>query len=84
MSWIAWIVVGLIAGWLASLVVPGVAGGFLTDLVVGIVGAIIGGIIFNYAGAYGATGFNAWSIFVAFVGSVILLFIVKAVQTRRV
>lgn len=84
MSILAWIVVGLIAGWLASLVMPGVSGGVLTDIVVGILGALIGGVLFRAFGAEGATGINLWSILVSFIGAVILLGIVKAVQTRRV
>lgn len=84
MSVLAWIVVGLIAGWLASMVMPGVSGGVLTDIVVGILGALLGGVLFRAFGAAGPTGINIWSILVSFVGAVILLGIVKAVQTRRV
>ena len=48
------------------------------------VGAVIGGWLFNAFGAAGTSGFNLWSILVAFVGAAILLYIVKAVQTSRV
>lgn len=81
MSLLAWIVVGLIAGWLASMVMGG-SGSLLMDLVVGMIGALIGGFLFNMVGAQGTTGLNLWSIFVAFVGAAILLWIVKAVQAR--
>lgn len=84
MSLLAWIIVGLIAGWLATLVMPGAGGGILTDLIVGMVGALLGGFLFNLLGAPGATGLNLWSILVAFVGAVVLLWVVKAVQARRV
>lgn len=84
MSLLAWIIVGLIAGWLATLVMPGAGGGILTDLIVGMIGALLGGFLFHLVGAPGATGLNLWSIVVAFVGAVVLLWIVKAVQTRRV
>lgn len=84
MSLLAWIVVGLIAGLLASWVVPGARTNLLVDVLVGMAGAIIGGWLFAALGAGGATGFNIWSIFVAFVGAVVLLFIVKAIQTRNV
>jgi uncharacterized membrane protein YeaQ/YmgE (transglycosylase-associated protein family) len=53
-------------------------------MLVGMAGAVIGGWLFNAFGAGGATGFNIWSILVAFIGAVILLYIIKAVQTRRV
>jgi len=83
MSWLAWIIVGLIAGVLAKWAVPGEGpGGIIGDMVVGIVGAIIGGWVFGLLGFGGATGLNPWSILVAFVGGVILLLIVRAF-TRR-
>lgn len=83
MSLLTWIVVGLIAGLLADMVVPGKQN-WLVDTLVGMAGAVIGGWLFTAFGGAPATGFNLWSILVAFVGAVILLYIVKAVQTRRV
>jgi uncharacterized membrane protein YeaQ/YmgE (transglycosylase-associated protein family) len=81
---IAWIVVGIIAGFLAKAVVPGQGpGGVLGDLIVGIVGALIGGWLFNLFGHVGATGINLWSILVAFIGSVVLLLIIRALTGRR-
>lgn len=75
---IVWIIVGGIAGWLASLVVRGAGLGILGDIVVGIVGALIGGFIMSaFFGASGFSGFNIWSLIVAFIGAVILLLIVK-------
>lgn len=83
MGFIAWIVVGIIAGFLAKFVVPGAGpGGVLGDLIIGIIGAILGGWIWNYFGHVGATGINIPSLIVALVGSVILLFIARAL-TRR-
>ena len=83
MSLLTWIVVGLIAGLLADLVVPGKQN-WLVDTLVGMAGAVIGGWLFNAFGAAGTTGFNIWSVVVAFIGAVVLLYIVKAVQTSRV
>jgi uncharacterized membrane protein YeaQ/YmgE (transglycosylase-associated protein family) len=83
-SILTWIIVGVIAGFLAKAVVPGEGpGGVLGDLVVGVVGAIIGGWIMNSFGNAGATGLNIWSIFVAFLGAVVLLFIMRALTGRR-
>ncbi len=84
MGILAWIIIGGIAGWLAGLVVHGTGLGLLGDVIVGIVGAFIGGLVFSLFGGSGFTGFNLWSLIVAFVGAVILLFIVKAVNDRRV
>jgi len=79
-----WIVVGIIAGWLAKVVVPGEGpGGLLGDLIVGVIGAILGGWIWNYFGHSGVTGLNLGSIFVAFVGGVVLLLIMRLFTRRR-
>ena len=84
MSIIGWIVVGLIAGWLAKLVVPGrEPGGFFATMAIGIVGAILGGWVWNMMGHTGATGIDIGSIFIAFVGSVILLVLYHAVIGSR-
>lgn len=83
MSLLTWVVVGLIAGLLADLVVPGKQN-WLVDTLVGMAGAIVGGWLFQAFGGAPATGLNIWSILVAFVGAVILLFVVKAIQTRSV
>ena len=86
MSLLAWIIVGIIAGYLAKVVVPGEGpGGLIGDLVIGVVGALIGGCVFNYFGHSGVTGLNIGSILVAFVGGVILLWILRMITgTRRV
>ncbi len=80
--WLVWIVVGLIAGWLASQVVPS-RFGVIGDTLVGMGGALIGGFLFNQAGTMGTTSFGIWSIFVAFVGAVVLLVLIRAVDGRR-
>jgi uncharacterized membrane protein YeaQ/YmgE (transglycosylase-associated protein family) len=76
MGLIAWLVVGAIAGWLASLVIP-TRMGLLGDIVVGIVGGVIGGALFRAVGEPGLTGLSIWSIFVAFIGSVVLLGMIR-------
>ena len=82
MSVIGWIFVGLIAGFLASKVVNKTGEGFIRDVLLGIVGAFIGGWLFTAMGSAGVTGFNIWSIFVAFVGGVIVLVLYHAVLGR--
>src|ERR1700685_3327438 len=82
---IAWLVIGLIAGALASLVVRGTGLGFVRDIIVGLNGAVIGGLILH-AVTHGAhTSVKIWKeIVVAFVGAVIMLFIVKVFDRSRV
>jgi len=50
MGFVAWIVVGLIAGWLAGQVMKGGGYGLLMDIVLGILGGILGGWIFGMLG----------------------------------
>ena len=82
-SWVAWIVVGLIAGGVAARVVAGRGFGCIADIVVGIAGAIIGGFLLSAVfGVSGTVGF--WgSIIVAFVGSVVLLAALKLLSGGR-
>jgi uncharacterized membrane protein YeaQ/YmgE (transglycosylase-associated protein family) len=85
MGLLTWIVVGLIAGWLASVVVRGGGYGIIGDIIVGVVGALLGGFL---AGALlgipnAVSGFNLPSIFVAFLGAVLLIVILRAVSGRR-
>ena len=74
MSILAWIVLGLIAGFIGSQIVKGQGQGVVGDIIVGVVGALVGGFLFNLVGATGVTGFNLWSLLVAVIGSVVLLF----------
>ena len=77
---VVWVVVGGLAGLLASVVIRGTGLGLLGDIVIGIVGAVLGGFLFNQFGHTGITGLNLYSLFVAFVGAALLLFIIKAVS----
>jgi uncharacterized membrane protein YeaQ/YmgE (transglycosylase-associated protein family) len=83
MSIIAWLVVGLVAGWIGSMIVNRGGEGLIMDIVLGVVGAFVGGFVFNMLGHSGVTGINLYSIFVAAVGAVIVLFITHAFFLRR-
>jgi uncharacterized membrane protein YeaQ/YmgE (transglycosylase-associated protein family) len=82
MDIITWIVVGLVAGLLASLVMGGTGFGLLGDIVIGILGAFIGGWLFGQMGWSAPMGGIAGTIFVAFIGAVILLFILRLIRSR--
>jgi uncharacterized membrane protein YeaQ/YmgE (transglycosylase-associated protein family) len=82
MSILAWLVVGLIAGFLASKVINKTGEGLVMDIVLGIVGALVGGFIFNQLGYAGTSGINIYSIFVAFIGAIIVLLIYHMVIRR--
>jgi uncharacterized membrane protein YeaQ/YmgE (transglycosylase-associated protein family) len=82
MSFIAWIILGLIAGFVGSKLVNKRGEGVLLDIILGIVGAIVGGFLFNQFGASGVNGLNLYSLFVAVVGAVLVLVIYHAVFRR--
>jgi len=75
MGFISWIIMGAVAGWLASRLAGTKSKGCFFNILLGIVGSIIGGFIFHYFNKPGITGFNFWSLFVATVGAMILLFL---------
>ena len=81
MGLLAWLIVGAVSGWLASMAMHSRLG-LIGDIIVGIVGAFIGGFLFNLVGAPGATGFNIWSVFVAFIGAVVLLAVIRLFAGR--
>lgn len=83
MGFIAWVLVGLIAGFLASLVMKtNSEQGMLSDIIIGMVGAVLGGFLMNLFGAAGATDVSLYSIFVATLGSVVLIGIKKMFETN--
>ena len=82
MSLLAWIVLGLLAGFIGSKIVNKTGEGVILDIVLGIVGAIAGGFVFNALGASGVSGLNLYSLFVAVVGSVLLLVLYHALFRR--
>ena len=80
MSFLAWIILGLIAGFIGSKLVNKSGEGVFLDIVLGIVGAVVGGWLFNFFGAAGVSGVNLYSLLVAVVGSVVFLFIYHALR----
>ena len=83
MGIIAWLVVGLVAGWIGSMIVNRSGEGPLMDIVLGIIGAFVGGFVFNLLGHSGVSGINLYSIFVAVIGSVVVLVLYHALFRRR-
>jgi uncharacterized membrane protein YeaQ/YmgE (transglycosylase-associated protein family) len=80
MSFLAWIVLGLIAGFIASKIVNKQGEGFFLDIILGIVGAVAGGWIFSAFGAQGVSGVNLYSILVAVIGAVVVLAVYHALR----
>lgn len=77
------LVVGLVAGLLASLAVGGVGYGILGDIAIGIVGAFLGSWLFGVLGVRVPIGGLGGTIFVAFIGAVVLLLLLRALRRGR-
>ncbi len=83
MSIIGWIIFGVIAGFIASKIVNKQGEGLIIDLVLGVIGAVVGGWLFERFGYEGVSGFNIYSMIVAVIGAIIVLFLYHAVTGRR-
>ncbi len=62
MSFLTWIVLGLIAGFIGSKIVNRRGEGMLLDILLGVVGAFFGGWLFHIFGAPGVSGLNLYSV----------------------
>ena len=80
MTLLTWLIVGLVAGLLASFLMGGIGYGLLGDIVVGIVGAFVGGWLFTTLGVASPIGGLAGTIFVAFIGAVVLLLVLRLLR----
>ena len=84
MGILSWIILGAIAGTIGKLIMPGDdPGGFIITIVLGIAGAVVGGLIASALGFGSVTGLNIWSIVIAILGAILLLFIYRLVMRRR-
>jgi uncharacterized membrane protein YeaQ/YmgE (transglycosylase-associated protein family) len=82
MGFIAWLVLGLIAGFIASKLVNKQGAGMMMDIVLGIGGAVVGGFLAQLVGFTGVTGLNPYSILVSVVGAVVVLAVYHALVRR--
>ena len=75
MSFLALILLGLIAGFIASKIVNKHGEGAGLDILLGIIGAVVGGLLFRIFGMRGVSGLNLHSLIVATAGAIIVLFL---------
>ncbi|PIY18178.1 GlsB/YeaQ/YmgE family stress response membrane protein [Candidatus Dojkabacteria bacterium CG_4_9_14_3_um_filter_150_Dojkabacteria_WS6_41_13] len=80
MSFIYWIVFGLIAGSIANFLSPSAQGGILGSIFLGIIGAVVGGYFGEMFFGVGVTGFNVKSFTVAVLGALLVLFIGRMIM----
>jgi len=81
MALLWFLIIGALAGWLAGQFMRGNGFGLLGDIVVGVIGAFIGAYLWPTAIPLG--GGLAGRLIVAFIGAVLLLFIIRLFSGRR-
>jgi len=84
MGILSWIIFGGIAGWLSTkIITPKKKKGCFSEIALGIVGAIVGGLLTSLLGGKGVTGFNFYSLFIATLGAVIVLWLAREFNGRK-
>lgn len=82
MSFLWFIIIGIVAGYVAGKIMRCGGFGLIVNLVVGIIGGVLGGWLFSLLGIY-STGGIIGSLVVATIGAIVLLWIVSLFSGRR-
>ena len=79
-NWLWFILIGLAAGFLAGIVVKGHGFGILGNIIVGVIGALLGGFLFKLLDL--STTGKIGELICAFVGAIVLLFLLKFAKAK--
>lgn len=83
-NFIAWLIIGGLAGWVASKIMNTDASmGVVMNIIVGVIGAMIGGWLVNWILGADPAVFSIGGFVTAVLGAVVLLAIVKALFGGR-
>lgn len=82
MSYVYFLIIGLVAGWLAGQIMKGHDFGLVGNLIVGVVGAVLGGFLFGLLGL-GTTGLLG-ELICATVGAMVLLLVLNLLRRRGI
>jgi uncharacterized membrane protein YeaQ/YmgE (transglycosylase-associated protein family) len=82
-SWVAYVIIGGLAGWIAGKIVKVGGAGILLNIAVGVIGGFIGGLLLTWLHVDVEHGRKWFTFFTALLGSVILLWIVGMVRKTR-
>ncbi len=84
MGILSWVVFGLLAGIIARCIMPGKEHmGIFMTIILSIIGALIGGVVSTALGFGKVDGFNIYSIGIATVGSIIVLFVIHKIRACK-
>lgn len=85
MSFIWWIIIGLIAGALARLIMPGRdAMGIVATIILGIVGSVLGGLVSwaIWGTDEAGRGFQPAGLLLSIIGAIVVLWIWRMMRSR--
>ncbi len=81
MSFLWYLLIGLVAGWIGNLLIKGRGAGLWINLIVGIIGGLLGGWIFSL---FGITTIGIFGNLIAsVVGAVVLLWLLSLLSRHR-
>jgi uncharacterized membrane protein YeaQ/YmgE (transglycosylase-associated protein family) len=83
LSFVAWIVIGLVTGFIGSKILNKTGRGLGRDCLIGIVGAFVSGFLTNLRGTRGGPGLDLYSLVVAAIGAAVFMFLYHALFRRR-
>lgn len=81
MNILLWVVFGALVGWIASMIMN-TGSNIVWDTLMGILGAVVGGFLVSMLGMPGVTGFDLYSILVAIVGAVVVIYLGRVVRHK--
>ena len=79
LSFLWYLIVGGFAGWLAGKVMKGKGFGLFGNIGIGILGGFLGGWVFRFLGV---TKFENGDFLTAFIGAILLLWIVRMIKRK--
>ncbi|MGH9966751.1 MAG: GlsB/YeaQ/YmgE family stress response membrane protein [Pyrinomonadaceae bacterium] len=81
-SFLWWLIVGLVAGALARLILPGKDPmGLLATMALGIIGSILGGLLSSFI--WGSqTGFQRGGLILSVLGAIVVLLVWRMIRSR--
>lgn len=83
MSFVAWIMLGLLVGLIGSKTINKTGYGLVRDVLLSIFGAIVGGFLANLLGENRRPGLDLYSLLVAVVGAIVFLSVYHWMFRRR-
>ncbi|WP_323960002.1 GlsB/YeaQ/YmgE family stress response membrane protein [Arthrobacter sp. JZ12] len=84
MNFLAFLLLGLIAGAIAKMILPGrQGGGWLMTLVLGVIGALLGGFLGNLLFGVGVNEFFSISSWLLAIGGAIIVLLIYGAITRN-